>query len=227
MSLQRNKIYDYLCNGKSVNDRDVLKAIITNAFGEKNAEKTADILLARFPSVGAILHADVDEMLDIDGVSNDVMLYLKAVGLTMGEANADEEGEIHSREDFERLLLSRFVRLDNEFIEFYMIDESGKIIFSKRYTSDSKNAVGMYADEFLMHLTSLKPYGLYFAHNHVDSPALPSSKDDILTLKIASFCMRTGTKFFDHGIVNSKNQTYSYSQSGRLKKLVEEQIKGN
>ncbi len=203
-----------LSAGGALYGRDVLSAMLSNAFGGKDMTAVADGLLARFPSVGAVLHASVEELTDVDGVSERMALYLIAVGRLENYNPHSPITEIKSAEHFRSCISTAFEGCDNEYAQFYLVNARGKVVAQKRFTSMRAETVSMPTEDFLAFLTGHKAYGLYCAHNHVADTCRPSRADDVLTEKIARLCEINGVKFFEHAIVDCRGNVFGYSLSG-------------
>lgn len=218
----RSKFIEKLSGDGVLYERDILNMILSNAYGGKEMSDITDKLLARFPSVHAVITADLNEILAVDGVSEKVALYLITLG-TVANRNAQSElKSIKNGDEFLAMLAGRFSGYDNEVAEFYFVNSHGKVIYTTKYTSGNADEVKMRTDEFISFITQNKPYGMYLAHNHVNCSCRPSVADDDLTLKIATVCEACDVQLFDHAIINSDGEIYSYSVSGRLNELMNE-----
>ena len=217
----RSKFIEQLEGGGVLYERDILNIILSNAYGGKDMSATADKLLARFPGVHSILTADLEEILAVDGVSEKVALYLVTLGTAVKRSEQNDIKSIKNGEEFLDMLAGRFGGYDNEVAEFYFVNSRGKAVYTTRYTSGNADEVKMRTDEFISFITQNKPYGLYIAHNHVNCASRPSIADDDLTRKIATVCEACGVKLFDHAIINSEGEVFSYSISGRLNEIMQ------
>lgn len=216
----RSGFINKLESGGVLYERDILNILLSNAYGGKDMGAVADKLLARFPSVSAIISADADEITAVEGVSESVALYLKTLGTAVNLKAENGITEIKNAEDFSRLINSAFRGKDNEYAQFYLVNARGKILFSKQFTSGSADKVELQTDEFLSFLTNYKPYGLYIAHNHVNCSCNPSLSDDEITRKIALLCNMCNVKVLEHCIINSDGEIYSYLKSGRVSEII-------
>jgi len=198
-------------------DKDILNFILSNAYGGRDMSAVADKLLARFPGVKAILSANLEEISIVDGVSENVAVYLKCLGMIEKLCGVKKPDFISDGRDFLQKLAPRFDGCDNERLEFYFVNKKGKVVLNKSFSSDSADKVEMNTDEIVSAITRLQPYGLYCAHNHVNCSSRPSLADDETTKRIADICAVCKVRFLDHCIINSQGEIYSYAQSGKLK----------
>ena len=205
-------------NGGVLYERDILNILLSNAYGGRDMSAVTDALLARFPSVRSIISADWRELTAVEGVTETVALYLRTLGLT-AEAREKRDFYITSTQDCMELISSRFCGKDNESVEVYFVNKSGKVTDIKSFTSGNANRVEVSSAELMALLSSAKAYGIYFAHNHVNTSANPSHNDDFVTERVAEACKIIGLELFDHCIISSTGDTFSYSQSGKLEAI--------
>lgn len=209
-------------DGGALYERDVLNVVLSNAYGGRDMSDIADRLLDRFPSIGAILRADVAEITAVRGVSERVALYLKTLSMLERYNPVYEITEIKDVDDFLSKLTGRFNSRDSECAEFYLVNARGKITDYTAFTSYSAHRIALRTEDFLAFLTGSKGCALYCVHNHVGGPCHPSKADDEITGRIALLSSMCNVKFIDHVIINSKGEFFSYAKSGRLDKLIGE-----
>lgn len=214
----RREFLKRLDSGEELGERELLNIILSNAYGGRDFSAVVDALLERFPSVRAITEADFAEITSVAGVTDSVAAYFKTL------KRADEfmnRGELHidSTERCFEVAAERFRGRVNECVEVYFVNKSGKVTDVKFYTSGKPDKVEISAGELLSVISSSDAYGLYFAHSHVNCPAAPSDDDDSVTRRLITACQMCNIVFFDHCIVSSNGERFSYKQSGRLDKL--------
>lgn len=218
----RSEYLNMLEGGGVLYERDVLSFMLSNAYGGRDMREIADRLLERFPSIGAILHADVAEITAVEGVSERMALYLKTLAMLEKYDLENELKEIKDGDDFISRIPRRFLKSDNERAEFYLVNARGKVIGVKEFTSRRVQSIELRTDEFLAFLTGSKAHALYCVHNHVEGSCLPSAADDKITRKISLLSANCNIKFIDHAIVDCKGNVFSYLKSGRLALLIKE-----
>lgn len=214
----RQQYLQRLASGERLSERELLNIILSNAYGGKDFSAVTDALLSRFPSVQSIIDADYAEIMSVAGVTETVALYLKTL------KRADElinhgKLSIGSTERCFEVAAQRFRGKVNEGVEVYLLNKSGRVTDVKYYTSGRPDKVEITAGELLSAISSSGAYGLYIAHNHVNCAATPSADDDSVTRKLIVACEMCNIIFFDHCIVSSNGDRFSYRQSGRLDML--------
>ncbi|MDE7300648.1 MAG: hypothetical protein K2N47_00615 [Clostridia bacterium] len=214
----RQEFIDKLDSDDRLFECDVLNMLLSNAYGGKDMSTVAKRLLARFPSIRAIAAADYDQLKAVDGVTDGVALYLMSFDKLLS-ASEPSGGIVKSSDDCIDLVRGHFGDKDSEWAEFIFINRANKVIEVKKYSSSLTDRVNVPLKNIMAMISVSKAYGLYFVHNHVNFPPLPSKTDDISTAKIALACDACGIKFFDHIIFGEENKTYSYKSEGRIEEV--------
>lgn len=216
----RQRLLSKLSAGENLYEHELLEILLFNAYPRKNVNPVAHALLTRFASIKAVLSADTEELMQVEGVGENVALYLKCIGRCLEKSNGCESfAVVKNVEQFKQFITSRFKGMATEFLEFYLLDKTGRVKRICRYTSGDTRKVEIEPDEILKIISVSKPYGLFVAHNHVTSPAQPSDSDDALTKQIQLICSMTNTAFYDHCIYTDSFGIFSYFSAGRIDKI--------
>ena len=214
----RKQFIEKLEGGGRLYETDLLNILLSNAYGGKDMSAVAEALLSRFPGVKAVIEAEPKELLAVEGVSQTVVTYLKTLDRAYNLCHK-EEVYIKDTEQCFQVVEERFRGRDSECVEIYFVNKSGRVTDISHYTTKNADRVDISANEILSVISTSDAYGLYFAHNHVNSPATPSGADDNATAKVVRACAMCGIKFFDHCIISSTGDRFSYRMSGRLDRL--------
>jgi len=213
----RNKIIEQLEEGRYMSGRDLLCALLTNAFPSGDFSELCDELLFTFPSVNAVLSADYASLMTVNGMTRRVALYILAVQNTKGHSKSPID-KISNSAELIKKAQSRLKERDCEFAELYLVDREGGVIKYYRFTSGLKSKVYMDAQDFITKIYATDAYGFYVLHNHTGNSPRPSERDDIFTARLLALGAHGGKVFLDHCIV-AGNNGFSYRDSGRLKEL--------
>lgn len=214
----RKKFIEKLDGDGRIYEADLLNILLSNAFGGKDMSQVTEVLLNRFPGVKSVIEAEPEELLAVDGVSSRVVTYLKTLDRAYNLCHK-EVLYIRGTEQCFEVAGERFRGKDSECVEIYFVNKSGKVTDIRHYTTKNADRVDVSANEILSVISSSEAHGLYFAHNHVNSPAFPSAADDNATKKIMKACEVCGIIFFDHCIISSTGDRFSYRSSGRIEEL--------
>ena len=214
----RREFLERLSSGEELSESELLNIILSNAYGGKDMSAVAAALLERFPGVSAILDAGYDEIKTVEGVSESVAAYLKSLDRARKLFKSGDVYVTSTKQCFE-VAAERFRGKENENVELYFVNKSGKVTKIKTYTSELPDKVEVSSGVILLEISLSGAYGLYVAHNHINSRANPSKSDNDVTIKLLSACDMCKITFFDHCIVSSNGERFSYAESGMLEKL--------
>ena len=214
----RREFLERLQSGGELDDSGLLNIILSNAYGGRDMSSVAGALLERFPGVSAILEAGYEEIMTVEGVSESVAAYLKSLGLAR---KLFDRGDLYitDTEQCFAVAAERFGGAENENLDIYFVNKSGRVTDIKRYTSELPDKVEVSAGTLLSVISASGAYGLYLAHNHINTGANPSAADNKVTAKLLTACDICGINFYDHCIVSSNGDRFSYKESGLLEKL--------
>lgn len=216
----RKRLLEKLKDGNNLYEHELLEILLFNAYPRKNVNPVAHKLLSHFASVKAVLSADFHELCSVEGVGENVALYLMCIGkcIELGN-NCDSFAVIRNTAEFKKFISSRFRGKGSEILEFYLMDKNGRIKRISTFTNDDANRVDVRPEEILKLISVHKPYGLYVAHNHVGCSAQPSAPDDKFTKHVQLVCSINNTKFYDHCIYVSDDDIYSYFMTNRIDEI--------
>ena len=214
----RQEYLERLQSGEVLSESELLNIILGNAYGGRDMSAIASALLERFPSVSAILDADYDEIITVEGVPESVAAYLKSIDRARKLFEKDELYIKSTAQCFE-VAAKRFRGEKNENMELYFVNRSGKVTAVKSYTSALPDKVEVSSGTLLSGISLSNAYGLYLAHNHINSRANPSKSDNDVTAKLIEACQMCKIIFFDHCIVSSNGDRFSYKESGAFEAI--------
>ncbi len=216
----RRRLYEKLKSGDNLYEHELLEMLLFNAYPRKNTNPVAHALLDRFPSISAVLAASIEELMTVEGVGEQVALYLKCIGECVNSGNrADGFAVIRNRVDFYDLVKLRLRNLGTEVLELYLLDKNGKVIRIKRFTSGMSDKVIVKPEDIIKPISFVHPYGLFIAHNHTNGSSLPSDMDDDFTKQCQIICSINNVRLYDHIIYSSDDNIYSYFDCGRLEEI--------
>lgn len=214
----RRRMYAKLKNDDGLHDHEVLEILLFNAFPRVNTNPVAHALINTFGSLAGVFSADVESLVTVDGVGENVALYIKIVGECMKRTNVHSAGiaVLRNHSDFANFVKARFRGKTAEIIEMYMLGKNGRVKRICPFTNDDLNKVDVNADDIMAVMAAEKPYGIFVAHNHLSGSSKPSERDDKFTAEIQLMCSINNINLLDHMIYSSDENIFSYYLSGRL-----------
>ena len=218
----RQRLKDrFLKNPNSLNKHELLELLLFYSIPRKNVNPLAHKLLDKFGSVNAVLTADANELLTVDGVGDNTAVYLSLLGKILDvttEEDLENDLKIYNLESVKKYLFKFFASYDKEVFFAFFLSKTNKVIAKVSYTSDRVDEINFLLSEFSRSFANIKPHAVVVAHNHPSGNPSPSSKDDSSTEKMYLMFSLSGVKFYDHVII-AGNKLYSYSSDGRLDKI--------
>ncbi|MGN0818456.1 MAG: JAB domain-containing protein [Candidatus Coproplasma sp.] len=218
----RKRLLEKLKSGDNLYEHELLEILLFNAYPRKNVNPIAHALLERFAGIKAVLTADIDELCAVDGVGENVALYLKCLGECVYSGNECQSfAKIRNTSEFKAFVSARFRGKGNETLEFYLLDKNGRVNRIGSFTNGDAERVDVRPEDVIKLISVHKPYGVYVAHNHVNGSSLPSPADDKLTKQVQLICSLNNAHLYDHCIYASDDDIYSYYMNDRLEKIKE------
>lgn len=216
----RKRIYEKLKNGENFYEHEVLEMLLFNALPRKNTNAVAHNLLNRFPGMDVIFKASVEELCLVDGVGENVALYLKTVGECLKYVTTKESfAVINNYEDFKKFASCRFFCLPYEVLEIYCLDKTNCLQKIYVYSLKDPKKVEVSPVAIMRAFSVSNPHGIFVAHNHVSDSSAPSDKDDEFTKQMQIICSINNIEFYDHCIFDKYGGCYSYCTDGNLDKI--------
>ncbi len=218
----RQRLWEKLKNGDNLFEHELLEILLFNAYPRKNVNPLAHELLERFASINEVINADIDELMLVEGVGENVALYLKCIGECMRlKNNCESFAIIKNTSEFKQFISARFRGKLHEVLEFYFLDRSGRVARICSFTDKDPDKVDVKPEEIIKLISVYRPRGVYMAHNHIDCPCEPSVADDNITKKVQMICNINNVRLYDHCICGPDG-IYSYFLTDRLDKIAAE-----
>lgn len=221
----RQRIIDKLSSNEKLEDHELLEILLFNAIPRKNTNDIAHNLLDAYGSLVNVLHADMDSLMNVEGIGRSTAAYLTTVGLIytrIGEHRMQEVPQlVFSFSAFRDYAAERYRDLTVEVIDVFSIDARNRLSYNMTFSTGDPDRVTVSAEKITQILASQHPAGIVISHNHPNAPAIPSIQDDDFTKRMHLLCALSGVKLYDHVIVG-KNSTFSYFSDGRLEAIRQE-----
>ena len=197
-------------------DNEILEIILYNACPRMNTNPVAHALLERFVNFTEMFSASVDELMTVDGVGESVARYLKVVGLCYNRMDAAKSSiTLKTFGECASFASARLRGKQEEFLELYLTEKSGKVKRILSFTTQDRNKVTVTAEKIIEGISLSRPTGVVAAHNHLNGVANPSADDDNFTRQLQLICSMNGVNLIDH-IICAGGNIYSYYSEGKL-----------
>ena len=215
----RQRLLDKIEQG-SVCEHEYLEALLFSALPRKNTNDIAHKLLAEFGSIKGVLFAPVPALQRVEGVGRNVAAYLHIIGVCLQGVIGKQEDSAYpnafEKRSFARFLIKRYESIRTEVLEFFMVDEFGRICSNRSFSSDTSSSICIEPRQIGEYFSTRGGSGVIMVHNHPFGDAKPSARDDVTTEKCKELASTYGLAFLDH-LICAPNSVYSYQDAGIIK----------
>ncbi len=216
----RKRMYEKLKNGDGLYDHELLEIFLFNAYPRTNTNPIAHDLLSAFGSFQGVFDADVEKLVTVNGVGENVALYIKCVGEILSRMGGSSGAVVVKNfSDFKNFAARRLRGQTEEIFEMYFLDKNGKVIYTYTHSTGNLHRVDINPEKLSGMMAGLKPYGIFVAHNHLGGDSNPSVNDNEFTRSLLLMCRLNNVKLYDHVIYATDKDIYSYYLSGKLDAL--------
>ena len=214
----RKRMYEKLKSGAPLYDHELLEILLFNAIPRKNTNPLAHSLIETFGTLAGVFEADIDELKCVEGVGENVALYIKSIGECLRRTNSVNSGFaiLKNHKDIDDFVLMRLRSKISEVLEFYFLDKAGRVLSIHPFNCGDAHKVVVASQKISSILASARPHSVIVAHNHPRGTAAPSVKDELFTREMQVICSLNEVNLQDHCIVGSDGKVYSYFHSGEI-----------
>lgn len=199
-------------------DYELLELVLFLAIPQKDVKPLAKDLIARFGSLGAILHAPVHELTKVDGIKDKTALALKSITALSQRAAKNELVGQPILNSWTRLMDYCHSTMAHEMKEHFRIlflNKKNELIADEIQGSGTVDHTPAYPREIMKRALELGATALILMHNHPSGDSRPSQADVDMTKEIVRAGQPFSIVIHDH-IVISKNGYSSFKNLGLL-----------
>ena len=188
----------------SLSSEDVLYLILCHVQAEKVAQASARSLLATFGSLGAVLAAKEERLLQACGDSKASVSLLRTAHLFMKAVLREPLEDrpiirtLPALFDYLKISLAHEV---NEVVRILFLNNRNALLKDEEHCRGSINHVQIYPREVLKRVIEVNACAIIIVHNHPSGDPKPSVEDINMTQKLARVLNEIGVMLHDHIIV--------------------------
>ncbi len=201
---------------QNAQDYEVLELLLTYALGRKDVKPLAKDLLARFKTFPAVLEAPIEELTQIEGVSEHTAILLQLTRECSDfylKRKTDRRDVISSPEDLLSYCRSSMAGLADEQFRVLFLDSKNHIIHEDRSHTGTVNQTAVYPRKIMEQALKHKAVSLICVHNHPGGSPDPSEHDKRLTKALLQSAQTLGITIHDH-IIIARDGYYSFREEG-------------
>ncbi len=195
---------------EALQDYELLELILFRAIPRRDVKPLAKRLLEKFGSVGEVLGADPDRLLEVRGVGEATMTELKLVHAAALKLLQDQVMERPVISSWSQLTEYVRVRLGTEKVEQFRIlflDNQNNLIADEMQQRGTVNHTPVYPREVIRRALDLSASAIILVHNHPSGDPRPSKDDIAMTKRIVEAGNTMAIRVHDHLIVGKSTVT--------------------
>ena len=184
----------------------------------RDVRPLAHALLKKFGSIGQVLTAPIDELLDFPGVGRSIAIFLKLVHQIVLDGYKDSMGThpiFHNIDILKNYCKWSLANKDVEEFHVLYLDSEYRLLQDETHSVGTFNATSIYVREIVKHALKLNATGIVLVHNHPTTDKTFSSTDVRSTEEMKALFDSLDIKLYDHLLV-SKCSIYSARDIGFL-----------
>jgi len=195
-------------------DHEIIELIICNACPRRNLNGCAHKLLEKFGSVSAVMCAERDELLSVDGVGESIADYIVCLHRCLDGASPSLSfAPIQSCRDFFSLLRLKG-KAEKDRVEVYEVDDVGRA--RKRYVFSAEGEGRVAVKDLKSALNLHRAKCVYAAYIKIFGGNSPEELDDGWCRAVSDACKIAKVQFLDFCIVGGNGEIYSYFMKDRI-----------
>ncbi|MBQ3870513.1 MAG: RadC family protein [Clostridia bacterium] len=193
------------------NEINALELLLFYAIPQKDTNPIAHNLLDRFGSFIAVLDADYNDLLTVDGVSEHTAAFIKLIPQTAGyyqSRKISAKKALPTLQDIGDYLVGKYVGVTKETVYLMLLDNKRCLISCEKVYEGSVNSAGVSVRKLAEIALKKRAASVVLAHNHPDGLPLPSSDDLLMTKNMQNALATLEIEFLDHFIISENKYCY-------------------
>lgn len=197
---------------------EMLELLLFYGIPQKDTNSLAHSLLEQFGSLSGVFDASYEDLLKVQGISENSATLIKLIpqlaGAYLGDRN-DPGLILDSVEKAGVFLLSKYIGVTNERVYLLCLDNKCKLLNCTLAGEGSLSRVNFQPRQILQQALQCSASSIILGHNHPYGTALPSDADVLMTRQLFEMAQVLEITLRDHIIV-AGDDFVSLAQSGFL-----------
>lgn len=192
---------------EGLSEHEFVELLLFYALPRKNTNEIAHLLINEFGSLRGILDAEVENLVQINGISEHTALMFKLISASVRKYVNDVNeiiGTILTPLNIHAYVKGLFYGHINEVAYVIFLDNQCIVRKVKQISTGNVNSAPIYTRDIIkLAVNERYPY-LILAHNHPNGSAMPSRNDFQITKKIELGLNFVDVRLVDHIIVSGE-----------------------
>lgn len=204
--------------GDALADYELLELLLFNAIPRRDTKPLAKALLRRFGSFAGVIGADAQELREIQGVGDGVVVALKSVDAAALRVVREDVMDRPVLSNWQRLIDYCRATLGRNKVESFRVlflNRRNELVADEEQQRGTIDHTPVYPREVVKRALELQAAAIIMVHNHPSGSAKPSRADIEMTREVAEAAGKLGIVLHDHVIIARKGNT-SFKEAGLL-----------
>lgn len=225
----RKRIKERFCREglDNFNEINVLELLLFYCVQRRDTNPLAHSLLAHFGTVSNVLEASREELMQIEGVTEHIAIYLsmvKEVSRYYMVNQTQKPVALATIDECAQYMSPRFVGRTYETVFLLCLDAKCKVIGCKKVSEGSVNSAPISTRKVVEAAILSKATSVVLAHNHPSGIAVPSVEDIQVTGRISNALKAVDVILVDHIVFGDDGDYVSMVQSRSYAPEVRESV---
>lgn len=189
---------------KAISDYELLELLLFRSLPQRDTKPLAKSLLARFGSVGGVLGAEREQLLDMNGIGPTVATDLKLIHAAAKEVARGAVNERQVLSSWNALLeycRAAMAHESREQFRIVFLDKKNALIADEVQQTGTVDHTPVYPREVLKRSIELNATAIILVHNHPSGDPEPSRADIEMTARIVEALSPLNIVVHDHIII--------------------------
>ena len=199
-------------------EHEVLELLLTYAIPRQDVNPLAHELISTFGSLSAVLDADENELLRVNGMGKNAALLLTMMPQLMTRYQMSALGErpvITTLAHARAYCAPLFIGAAEEKIYMICLDQAGHVLHRTLLHTGTVDQVALHPRTVVETALRHKAHAVVLAHNHPSGAQEPSQADADVTRRIGAALFMIGIRLVDH-LVFAGNGAFSMARECRI-----------
>ncbi|MBO4216620.1 MAG: RadC family protein [Clostridia bacterium] len=197
---------------------NILEIVLFYSVPRVDVNVLAHRLERRFGSLRNILDAPYEDLLSVEGVTENTATLLKLIPAVCKQYMTERQnGEVFDTiEKVAEYFVAKYIGTSVETVYLLMLDNSRKMISCRKVFDGSINSSGVDVRKLAEIAITEHASTVVLAHNHPRGRAIPSTADKQMTEEIAFACHVLHIDLWNHIVVAGTDYALIIDESGRI-----------
>lgn len=207
----RQRLRERLLTGgeTALADYEILELLLMFAIPRRDVKPLAKTLIAKFGSYSAVLAADAEDLVSVQGMGDSAAAIIKVVQLAsaaLAKAGAKARPTLSNWSAVQGYLQTQMAGLSREQFRLLFLDRKNQLLGDEVLSDGTIDHTAVYPREVVRRALANNATALILVHNHPSGVAEPSKADIEMTRELDKACSAIGIQIHDHIIVGANGQ---------------------